>query len=83
MILGGRLLPAAEREGQFAPGRRPGTVVQVDPHPVPLLADAATYNRLSTSKRGSSLLATSSGHDPPCGRLVVKFHRPIRLYAKE
>jgi len=42
VVLGGRLLPAAAREGQPPPGRRASPGVQVDPHPVPLLADANT-----------------------------------------
>ena len=46
-----------------------------------------TYNETvylnALSKRDSSLLVTSSGHEPTCGWLGVKFHRPIRLYAKE
>ena len=46
-----------------------------------------TYNETvylnALSKRGSSLLVTSSGHEPTCGWLGVKFHRPIRLYTKE
>ena len=45
IVLGGRLLSPATREGLFPPRRctRPG--VQVDPHPVPLLADPDPVQR--------------------------------------
>jgi len=45
VILGGRLLPAAAREGQLAPHRCEGPRIQVDPHPVSMLADAHAVQR--------------------------------------
>ena len=62
VILGGRLLQAAAREGQFALGRRAGTVVQVDPHPVSLLADADNVQRDCLPERAEQTRLVTSRH---------------------
>ena len=42
VLLGRRLLPTTKGQGSIPPGRRAGAGLQVDPHPVSMLAGADT-----------------------------------------